>query len=91
MEEFVRQAEEKDIPRSLRDRLEFSTKGNRLSSRQRRDIKDSRDRPLTLVYKTRLLYKEMMQQRDNHPQDPNHENVIDISRDEDDGQDEIML
>ena len=42
---------------------------------------------LKLVREFHKAYEEMMQQQEDHPQDPNHQNVINISSDEEYGDD----
>ena len=42
---------------------------------------------LKLIREAHRSYEEMMQQQEDHPQDPNHQNVINISSDEEFGGD----
>ena len=45
------------------------------------------DRYLKLVRQAQQGYKDLMQQREDPPEDPNHQHVINISSDEDFGDD----
>lgn len=45
---------------------------------------------LKLVRQAQQGYEDMMRQEEDHPLDPNHENVIDISSDKEYGDDEDL-